>query len=87
MFSWQWTHFVDRSKRASPRWHQLAVVAEAADMALPLLAAGQVVSAIRLGGQGGGLTNRFGRALHLSFDNSRHIIEPVEHHKYQFGRI
>ena len=54
------------------------------DLSLPQLAVGKVASAIRLGGQGGGLINRFGRALHLSFDTLRHVIETVEHHKYQF---
>jgi hypothetical protein len=54
------------------------------DLSLPQIAVGKVASAIRLGGQGGGLINRFGRALHLSFDTLRHVIETVEHHKYQF---
>jgi hypothetical protein len=38
-------------RKASARWYQLAVVDEAADLALPPLAARQVVPAIRLGGQ------------------------------------
>jgi hypothetical protein len=70
-------------RKASARWYQLAVVDEAADLALPPLAARQVVPAIRLGGQGGGLTNRFGQALHPFFDTSGHIIETFEHYKYQ----
>jgi hypothetical protein len=67
-------------KKASPHWHHAAVVAEPAGLAFPLLVVGQVVSAIRLDSQGGGLTNGLGRALHLSFDTSKHIVEKFEHH-------